>query len=176
MKKAYIFRGPPAAGKNTILKPFVRSLKTPTALLELDVFRWDFHFWNLRIEEVTGEYHYFAYRNFLRMVKEYAEFGKFNLVLEGLFSWNAPSAQGSVSEIIPLLERNGYTTQSIVLTAEKETLWYRNERREYVVPRDEFETLYDQVMQTIDPQEIVIDSTGQKIDEMIATVQSKIHH
>lgn len=174
MKKAYIFRGPPAAGKNTILKPFVRSLQKPAALLELDVFRWDFHFWNLRVEDVTEEYHQFAYQNFLRMVDEYARFGKFDLVLEGLFSWNIPSPHGAVSEILPLLEQHGYSVISVLLTADKETLWYRNQRREYVVPREEFELLYENVMQTVDASEIIIDSTNQKIDQMIETVQSRL--
>jgi hypothetical protein len=174
MKKAYIFRGPPASGKNTILKPFVRSLSNPAALLELDVFRWDFHFWNLRVEDITEEYHHFAYHNFLRMVEEYARFGKFDLVLEGLFSWNIPSSQGAVSEILPLLQRNGYSVTSILLTAEKETLWYRNQRREYVVPRAEFDLLYRHVMETVDPSEVVIDSTDQKIDQMIEIVQARL--
>jgi predicted kinase len=65
----------------------------------------------------------------------------------------------------------GFTARSIVLRADKDELLRRNAARPYTVPNDEFEQLYESVYNTVDPSELVIDSTGQNAEQTLASLR-----
>lgn len=158
--KVYIFRGAPASGKGTVVPGFAKTLSKPVALLEQDTFRWGFHLAGRGVEDVTQQEHRLAYENMVAVYKNYLESGQYNIVLEGLFTWDdVESSEGSSSELMDIAGQYGIDAISIVLKAEKSELIERNKSRTYVVPDSEFDALYHAVYDTIDPSEIVIDST-----------------
>ncbi len=164
----YIFRGGPASGKGTIVPEFAKLLPKPVALIELDKLRWGFHLIGRDISQIKDEEHLIAYRNTLLIYEQYIKNGHYNIVLEGLFTWdNSDSSQGSARELINLAEQYGLSCTCIVLRAEKNELLKRNAGRDYSVPEAEFNMLYDNVYQKIHPSEILIDSTGLSIEETL---------
>jgi hypothetical protein len=175
MKTAYIFRGSPASGKGTITSMFVKSLKGKVALLELDTFRWAFHLHTREVKDVTDEEHRFAYENFLLLLKRYCQNGTYTIVIEGLFSWDTPSPHGTMTDIIDILKKHGFPYYPIVLTGDKETLWKRNAERDYIVPRHEFDELYQNVMQKIGPEEIQIDVSDKTAQKTLEEITLKIN-
>lgn len=166
-KTAYIFRGPPASGKGTLTKLFMQHLKGKVALLELDTFRWEFHSHVRAISDVTNDEHQFAYENFLLILERYCKKGDYTIVIEGLFSWNTPSPHGNMQDILKILKKYGFTYESFVLSADRDTLWERNSKRDYVVPHEEFDELYDTVMQATGDEEQLIDVTAQSPEETV---------
>jgi predicted kinase len=164
----YIFRGAPASGKGTIVSEFCKVLPQPVALIEQDKFRWGVHLIGRNVPDVKDQEHALAHRNTVLIYEQYLRDGQYNIVLEGLFTWdNATSSQGNVRELIELAKRYGYPCQSIVLKADKAELLRRNAKRQYSVPQDEFDTLYANVYNRVDSSELVIDSTNQKVDETL---------
>lgn len=157
MKKAYIFRGSPASGKTTLTKKYIKQFSGKCALLELDTFRWNFHLTNREICEVSLEEHYFAYKNFLMMLESYCKNETYDLVIEGLFAFDKKSPHGNMQEIMYILNKYNYKYEAFVLMADFETLWNRNLKRDYSVPRDEFIDLYNNVVEKIGKNEIIID-------------------
>jgi len=168
MKEAYIFRGGPASGKGAVVAPFAQSLGGKVAYLDLDVFRWRFHLIGRNVPEVSDDEHRLAFKNLLSILENYCQDGSYTVVCDGLFTWDDRSkSQGCVTALLEVLDKYGYETTCIILTADEEILKARNQARDYVVPDDEFEELYNGVYTTIDPQEIVIDSSKQNPVETI---------
>lgn len=167
--QAYIFRGPPASGKGTIVPAFAQLLPKPVALIEQDKLRWGIHLIGRSVEEVTSEEHHMAYENTLILFDRYLRSGKYTIVVEGLFSWDDDaSSEGCVRHFIDLANKYGFDLTSIVLKADKDILMQRNqERPTYTTPEDEFNNLYDSVYSKIDESEIVIDSTYQTTEQTI---------
>jgi predicted kinase len=96
-------------------------------------------------------------------------------VAEGLFTWDdAESSQGNAKELIDLAERYGYNATSIVLKATKNELLKRNAERDYSVPLEEFEALYNGVYNTIDQSELVIDSTSLDLPQTLRAITSEL--
>lgn len=157
----YIFRGAPASGKGTLAAEFAKSLPKPVALIEQDKLRWGFHLIGRSVNEITSEEHRMAYENTLLIFEQYLKSRLYNIVVEGLFTWdNAHLDQGAVSDFMRLANQYGFEITSIVLTAKKAELMKRNiERSSYTTPKDEFNALYEGIYGTIDKSEIVIDST-----------------
>jgi predicted kinase len=175
MKTVYIFRGAPASGKGTIVPKFCELLPKPVALISQDTLRWGFHLVNRTVPDVTDEEHLFAYRNTLVMLEQYLKNGGYGVVLEGLFTWNdTASSQGNIMELVQLAERYGFTAKSIVLQADKAELLKRNADREYSVPADEFDQLYASIYKTVDNSEVVIDSTGQTLDQTLEQLKALV--
>jgi len=175
MKTVYIFRGAPATGKGTIAPMFTRLLPMPAALIEQDMFRWGFHLIGRQVPDVTESEHLFAYNNMVLLFEQYLKNGSYDLVVEGLFTWdNADSSQGNAKQLLDMAQANDFNIKSIVLKADKEELLKRNSERQYSVPHDEFEVLYNNIYQTIDPSETVIDSTGQSPEETLETLKGLI--
>lgn len=173
--KVYIFRGAPASGKGTIVPEFAKQLSKPVTLIEQDKLRWGFHLIGRDIKDVSEEEHHLAFENTVLIYEQYLKRRKYNIVLEGLFTWDDKNAsQGSVKQITELAERFGAAWTSIVLKADKEELLERNAAREYAVPPDEFNALYDKIYEKIDPLEILIDSTGKSPDETLKELSLKI--
>ncbi|HET9850085.1 MAG TPA: AAA family ATPase [Candidatus Saccharimonadales bacterium] len=173
--KVYIFRGAPASGKGTVVPPFARQLPKPITLIEQDKLRWGLHLIGRNIEDVTEEEHYFAFRNTLLLYEEYLKVRKYNIVLEGLFTWDdVVASQGNCKDLIGLAGLYNVPWKSIVLIAEKEELLRRNAARPYATPPEEFETLYNNIYSKIDPQEIVIDSSGKTPEQTLAELTQKL--
>ncbi len=94
------------------------------------------------------------------LFEQYLKDGGYDLVLEGLFTWdNANSNQGDAKHLIDMAQNYGFKATSIVLRAEKEELLRRNSERQYSVPNDGFEELYNNIYQTVDPSEAIVGST-----------------
>jgi predicted kinase len=169
----YIFRGAPATGKGTVIPKFCEQLPKPVAFISQDVLRWDFHLIGRKVSEVTDDEHVFANKNTEILYEQYLKDGRYTIVVEGLYTWDdESSSQGSAKRLTELAKRYGFKVKNIVLKADKEELLARNAAREYAVPLDEFNALYDNVYGTIDASEIVINSTGQTPEETIASLQS----
>ena len=174
--QVYIFRGPPASGKGTIVPAFAQLLPKPVALIEQDKLRWGIHLIGRSVEEVTSEEHRMAYENTLILFDRYLRSGKYTIVVEGLFSWDDDaSSEGSVRHFIDLANKYGFDLTSVVLKADKDILMQRNqERPTYTTPEDEFNNLYDSVYSKIDESEIVIDSTYQTTEQTIDELRSLV--
>lgn len=172
----YVFRGAPASGKGSIASEFATLLPKPVALIEQDKLRWGIHLIGRSVEEITPEEHRMAYENTLLLYERYLKSGKYTIVVEGLFTWDASrSDQGSAKEFLELARENGFEAISIVLTADKEVLMKRNiERPSYTTPEEEFNNLYEGVYGTIDENEVVIDSTSDTQVETIAKLRHLI--
>ena len=99
--------------------------------------------------------------------------GTYTIVTEGLFSWNKPGPHGNMQDILTLCTKYDYTPHPILLSADKELLWERNTEREYSVPRQEFDELYDFVMHEKSDTETVIDVGKSTVNETVSTL-SKI--
>lgn len=168
----YIFRGAPASGKGEIVPEIAKMLPKPVALIEQDKLRWGFHLIGRSADEIESSEHRFAYENTRLLYERYLEAGIYNIVLEGLFTWDdEQSNEGSAKELLDLAKQHGLEATSIVLTADKEELLRRNNMRPYSVPAEEFETLYNSVYQKQDGSEIIIDSTSNSIEETIAKLK-----
>jgi hypothetical protein len=177
MKKiAYIFRGPPASGKGTITELLIKELKGKTALLELDTFRWGFHYINRKIADIPDEEHAFAYQNLLLLLENYCKNGQYNLVVEGLFSWNPDCPHGNIQDILRIMKRHNFDTRIFLLSGDFSTLWDRNLKREYSVPEDEFKELYNFVMKETRPEETVISVNGKSPQEILDEIQKYMPH
>lgn len=164
----YIFRGAPASGKGTLLPEFCKLLPQPIALIEQDNFRWGFHLIGRNVPDITDDEHAFAHRNTVIVYEQYLRNGNYTIVLEGLFTWDAPvSSQGSTRELVELARRYNFPCTSIVLMAAKETLLQRNAQRQHSVPREEFEVLYRNIYTTIDASEVVVDSTTRSVEDTV---------
>lgn len=171
----YIFRGAPATGKGTIVPEFCKLLPKPVAFISQDVLRWGFHLIGRKVSEVTDDEHILANKNTEMLYEQYLKNGNYTIVIEGLYTWsNEASSQGSVKKLLEMAKNYGFNVKSIVLKADKDELLARNAAREYAVPLDEFEALYENVYSTIDDSEIIIDSTGQTPNETIARLKSVI--
>ncbi len=172
MGQAYIFRGPPAAGKGTLVYRFAEKLDGKVAYLDLDVFRWGFHLIGRPIEDVSVSEHRFAFDNLLVLLERYCKRQEYTLVVDGLFTWDdQTSSEGNVQAIIRILDGSGYAHRNILLTAAKEELEARNRQREHAVPSVEFNKLYQGVMGKIGPNEITVDSTGQTPDQTLLEIE-----
>lgn len=171
----YIFRGAPASGKGSLLPAFCELLPKPVALIEQDKFRWGVHLIGRNIPDVNDEEHLFAHQNTLLMFEQYLKNGGYSIVIEGLFTWDdESSSQGSARQLAGLAKKYGYPCKNFVLRATKEELLRRNAVRGYSVPFDEFDQLYSNIYRTIGPNEIVVDSSGQSLDETLLTLKSFI--
>jgi hypothetical protein len=73
-----------------------------------------------------------------------------------------------------MAKQYGFSVKSIVLVADKDELLQRNAHREYSVPTEEFESLYSNIYQTIDPSETVVGSTGQTAEDTLAELKALI--
>jgi len=173
MKDIYIFRGSPSSGKGTITEAFLKTLKGKVVYIELDTFRWGFHLQNRTVPDVTIDEHTLAYQNYLSVLENYLKNGTYTIVTEGLFSWNKPGPHGNMQDILTLCTKYDYTPHPILLSADKELLWERNTEREYSVPRQEFDELYDFVMHEKSDTETVIDVGKSTVNETVSTL-SKI--
>lgn len=167
MKKIYIFRGSPASGKGTITEQFTKLLKCPVAFLELDKFRWGFHLVNREIPEITDEEHSLAYKNYLSVLENYLQNGMHTIVTEGLFSWNTNGPHGNMQDIINLSKKYNYKYYPILLYADYDILWKRNQERKYSVPEDEFKMLYDYVMKDQSGDEIKVNVGENTIEQSV---------
>lgn len=175
MKSVYIFRGAPATGKGTLVPEFCKLLPKPVAHIDQDVFRWNFHLLGRQVSDVADAEHIFAYNNMKLLYEQYLRNGHYTVVLEGLFTWgDTSSSQGATQELVAMAKRYGFEVKTIVLRADKEELLRRNIARNYTVPSDEFELLYDAIYKVIDSSEIVIDSTGQTAEETLAVLRHLI--
>ncbi len=171
----YIFRGAPATGKGTVMPKFCELLPGPVALISQDVLRWGFHCIGRKIADITDDEHKFANKNTELLFEQYLNNGRYTIVIEGLFTWNdEQSSQGSAKKLADLATRHGFDVKNIVLIADKQELLMRNAARDYSVPPDEFEALYNSVYGTVDANEIVIDSTHQSIDQTLAALMAII--
>lgn len=174
MKSVYIFRGAPATGKGTLVTAFSKLLPKPVALIEQDTFRWGFHLIGRKVPDVSDVEHLFAYKNMVLLYEQYLKSGSYTIVLEGLFTWDTTnSSQGNAKQLVNMAREHDFNVKSIVLKADKEELLRRNYRREYSVPSDEFEMLYNNIYLTIDSSETVIDSTGQTVGQSLKVLQKK---
>jgi predicted kinase len=172
MKSVYIFRGAPASGKGTVIPEFAKLLQKPIALIEQDIFRWRFHLIGRGISDVKSDEHLFAYKNMVLIYEEYLKNGNYAIILEGLFTWDdETSSQGCAKNLLELANKYGYDTKSIVFAADKSVLIKRNSEREYSVPSEEFNELYNNIYKSIGPDEIVIDSTNQTVDETLQALK-----
>lgn len=174
-KQAFIFRGAPASGKGTLVPEFCKTVESPVALIEQDNFRWGIHLFGRDIADITDAEHQLAYRATVATYEQYLKSGLHTVVVEGLFTWNnTESSQGNAKELIDLAEQYGYEATSIVLKAAKNELLKRNAEREYSVPIEEFEALYDGVYSTVDQSEVVIDSTGLDLPQTLQALASEL--
>lgn len=173
-KEAYIFRGSPASGKGTITELLIKEFTSKTALLELDTFRWGFHYTNRKIADISNDEHAFAFNNLLSLLDNYSKNGQYNLIIEGLFSWSEHCPHGTMQKVIEVLNRNNFKYKMFLLSGELETLLDRNAKREYSVPREEFQELYDYVMEEKRPKEIIIDVTHKNPQETLQEIKKHI--
>jgi len=174
-KKAILLRGAPASGKSTLSHQLVKCFEEKAALIDLDTFRWHFHLTNRSIHDITPEEHAFAYQNLLTLLENYAKNGSYHLVVEGLFSWNESSQHGNVGQIVELFKAYSFEANLFLLSAPKKTLWERNVKREYTVPQEEFDTLYEEVMSSTNPEkEVVINQEGIEIQAALAIIKTHI--
>jgi predicted kinase len=170
----FIFRGAPSSGKGTLVPMFAKRLPMPVALIEQDKLRWGFHLIGRDVKDITEEEHRFAFKNTLLIYEAYLESGDYNIVLEGLFTWDDTSAsQGNCMQLIELAEQYNFSYKVILLKAEKKELLQRNAKREYSVPLEEFNMLYDKIYFKIGPEEIQIDSTGRSIEQVLSDISNK---
>lgn len=167
MKKIFIFRGSPSSGKGTITEPFMKTLSGRLAYLELDKFRWGFHLKNRTVPDITEDEHQLAYENYLSVLENYLKNGTYTIVTEGLFSWDTPGPHGNMQDILKLCEQYECKAYPILLYAEKQVLWERNVKRPYAVPEEEFNTLYDFVMQKRSDKEIAINVGELSVEETV---------
>ena len=75
-----------------------------------------------------------------------------------------------MTDIIRILKKQGFSFFPILLYGEKELLWQRNAQRTYVVPRQEFEELYDNVMQKVGPEELRIKVTDGTPEQTLSQI------
>lgn len=167
MKQIYIFRGSPASGKSSLAKEFSKLIPGKVAFLELDTFRWEFHLVNRDITEIAVSEHQLAYTNYLSVLENYLADGRYTVVTEGLFSWNTESPHGNLHDVIALCNKYSRTYQSIVLSASSDTLWHRNSERQYSVPREEFEELYNHVTHEVSDTEFLLDVESNSVSSSI---------
>lgn len=168
----YIFRGAPASGKGTLLPRFCELLAKPVALIEQDKFRWGLHLIGRSVTDVSNTEHKLAHQNTLLVYEQYLKSGNYTIVIEGLFTWDdKTSSQGNAKELVELAARYGHPCKSLVLRASKEELLARNAARPYAVPDEEFDTLYENVYGVIDPEEVVVDSSQQDVEQTLAELQ-----
>lgn len=175
-RKVYVFRGAPASGKGTLVPRFCETLPKPVALIEQDKFRWGLHLIGRGVPEITDEEHQLAHRNAVLIYEQYLRVGRYAIVFEGLLTYDNPeSSQGSVGELADLASKYGFAFQSVVLKADKSELLKRNAQRQYSVPLEEFEQLYNNVYSKIGPDELVIDTTGlseqESIDKLVEGIE-----
>ena len=83
--------------------------------------------------------------------------GDYTIVVEGLFSWDTPSAHGNMQDIVHILKKYEFDYTLFLLSGDYETLWTRNTKRDHVVPESEFRSLYDHVMQKTSDDEVHLD-------------------
>jgi predicted kinase len=175
MKSVYIFRGAPATGKGTLAPEFCKLLPKPVALIEQDVFRWGFHLIGRKVSEVEDTEHLFAYQNMLLIYEQYLKSRQYDIVLEGLFTWDDDtSSQGYAKRLVEMAHSYGFSVKSVVLRADKEELLRRNNDRQYSVPSDEFDLLYENIYKKVNDSELVIDSTGQSIERTLSLLKTVI--
>lgn len=171
----YIFRGAPASGKGTLLPKFCGLLPQPVALIEQDKFRWEIHLIGRRVPDISDTEHQLAHQNTVLIYEQYLKNGNYTIVIEGLFTWDdRTSSQGNAKELVELARQYGHPYKSFVLRAEKAELLERNALRNYAVPPEEFETLYDNIYRVIDPEEVVIDSSNQSVEQTLAILQKAV--
>lgn len=164
----YIFRGAPASGKGTLLPKFCELLPQPVALIEQDKLRWGFHLINRKVADISDDEHKLAYDNTCLLYEQYLKSGRYTIVIEGLFTWDdRESSQGAANHLIQLAKKHHFQPRSIVLKADKEVLLKRNANRSYSVPLNEFEILYKNIYQIIDPSETILDSTNKSIGDTV---------
>lgn len=173
--RVYIIRGAPASGKGTLASEFAKLLPMPVALIEQDKLRWGFHLIGRTVADITKDEHELANQNTTLLYEQYLKAGKYNIVVEGLFTWdNQDSSEGNVSELIGLAQKYGFGCTSIVLRADKAELLRRNAARKYTVPMNEFNELYNGVYSKIDLSEIVVDSTNQTPEATLGSLKKLI--
>ena len=172
MSNVYVFRGSPSSGKGTITEAFIKELRGKVAYIELDKFRWGFHLLNRSIPEISEDEHHLAYKNYLSVLENYLKNGAYTIVTEGLFSWDTDGPHGNTQDIIKLCQKHNRTYFPILLFADKEILWERNGQREYSVPKEEFDGLYDFVMQKCSDDETAIDVGAMSVDESVQKILS----
>jgi len=114
--------------------------------------------------------HALAFQNLLSVIENYACNGAYTLVIDGLFSDGSGS---DMEKIIEIFQRHDCQLHCFVLSASRELLWERNCQRDHVVPRDEFDQLYDYVMRSngTSALEHIID-ISQSIEDCLALLRA----
>ncbi len=174
-KHLYIVRGAPASGKTSLTPLLATHTTQPTALIEQDNWRWGIHLVGRSIPDIEKEEHYFADKIMLHTLEEYLKTDKYTVIIEGSFAWDNPSVTHlTVKDFITLADKYNHSWTSIILKADKKVLQKRNNARKYTVPKDEFNTLYNALYETIDSQEIIIDSTDLTEEDTIAVIKNTL--
>lgn len=140
------------------------------ATLELDSFRWSYHLKPRSVLDITDDEHHLAFSNFLSVLENYCVNGTYTLILEGGFAWAKASPHGNMEDIIKCLRRYEYHPVLVRLEAPLEVLWQRNLKRNYVVPRLEFEQLYATVMESSGLEERRIDVSNLSEEETLMQI------
>jgi predicted kinase len=108
------------------------------------------------------------------VLANYLQDGGYTIVTEGLFSWDTHGPHGCMQDILELCEANNYKTYPVLLYADYKTLWERNQNREYSVPKDEFDELYEYVMSKKSENEMKIDVGDNTVSESVEKLRQYI--
>lgn len=142
-------------------------------MLIQDTFRWEIHRGSRPVESVAADEHHFAFGNLLKLISSYGENGEYDLLIDGVFTWNdTRSVQGNVGQIVDTLEPYKFDCSSVVLTAAKGILQDRNRARSYTVPPAEFDALYEGAYATVDASEFIVDTTHLTEAESMAQLRA----
>jgi len=172
MKQIFIFRGSPASGKGTITSEFLKIIPGRVVFIELDKFRWGFHLVNRSVPDIVDEEHQLAYKNYLSVLENYLSDGSYTIVTEGLFSTDTPSPHGNLQDVLSLCRTYNFNTSTVLLSADYDTLWDRNQQREYSVPEEEFIMLYKHVMDGDSNDDLILDVQKNSVSESVSTLGS----
>lgn len=108
------------------------------------------------------------------MLENYLKDGSYTVVAEGLFSWSSPGPHGNMQDLLSLSSRYDFHPVPILLYADKDILWQRNQEREYAVPEDEFDDLLSYVMDEKSNDEIQIDVGDNNVSDIIKFLKKYI--
>ncbi len=164
MSQVLIVRGYCGTGKSSVAKHIAK--KNDFAFLEYDNFLW-----NMNTTRKPSKFEYeITFKNFLSVLKNYLKTKK-NILIEGPLVPRTKEDPFDIKKVISIIKRANFECKIIQLTANEDVCVQRMKKRNHVVPkweRDMFKKKHDD---SIQKNEIKIDTSSLTIQETINKIK-----
>lgn len=164
MSKVLIIRGYCGTGKSSVAKHIAK--KNDFAFLEYDTFLW-----NMNTTRKPSKFEYeITFKNFLSVLRNYLKTKK-DILIEGPLVPRTKEDPFNIKKVISIIRKANYKCQIVQLTVEEPICVQRMKKRNHVVPRWERDMFKQKHDDSIQSDEVIIDTSNLTIRQTINKIE-----